>query len=64
MYTVINGVLLAPPPLECTGRGCYTHPRGDIEYYMGIAGVNHSNNKRYSHLYSRIKSSRTLTECT
>ena len=26
----------APPPLACTGRGCYITPRGVIQYYLGV----------------------------
>ena len=40
------GCYSAPPPLACTGRGCYNTPRGviqyyldAIEYYLGAAGV-------------------------
>ena len=44
------GCYSAPPPLACTGRGCYITPRGVIEHYLGAAGVNHSEKKCYSHL--------------
>ena len=30
------GYYSAPPPLACRGRGCYSTPRGVIEYYLGV----------------------------
>ena len=37
-YTTLlkMGCYLAPPPLACTGGGCYITPRGVIEYYLGV----------------------------
>ena len=30
------GCYSAPPPLACTGGGCYITPRGVIHYYLGV----------------------------